>query len=118
MENNNEMSISKLWKDFRKFLELELDYVKLTATEKLTIILSSIAVVSLIIILGGLVLFYLSFALTYLLGSWFGNMAISFLVIGGLLLILLCILYVMRKRLILDPIAKFISKLFLDPPKK
>jgi hypothetical protein len=37
------------------------------------------------------------------------------LIVGGLFIILLIIVYAMRKSLIIDPVTRFITKLFLNP---
>lgn len=118
MDDNKNSNSQELWKELKKFLNFEIDYIKLTATEKLTIILSSIAVIAVVIILGGLALFYLSFSFAYLLAGWTGSLSGSFLIVSGIILFVLLIILMFRRNWILNPISRFISKLFLDPPTK
>jgi hypothetical protein len=107
---------ANLWKEAKKFFTLEIDYAKLTAIEKLTVILSAMAVVGVALILIACILFYLSSALVTLISAWLGGcMWGANLIVGGLFIILLIIVYAMRKSLIIDPVTRFITKLFLNP---
>ena len=106
-----------LLNDVKKYIDLNIDYLKVAGTEKLAIILSSIAVVAAVMILGGIALFYISFSGVYLIESWVGSESLAYLVVGLIMLILLAIVYAFRMKLIVNPIARFVSKLFLDKSK-
>ena len=54
-----ENKYTDLWEELKKFFSLQVDYVKLTAVEKLVVLLSAIALVAVLLILGACVLFYL-----------------------------------------------------------
>ena len=56
----NEVDYKQLIQEGKRYLKLEFNYSKLTAVEKLSILLSSIAVVAVIAILGAFVLIYLA----------------------------------------------------------
>lgn len=115
--SSSENSYIKLWDEIKKYFSLQIEYAKLSATEKLTIILTAIAVIGVALILGGMALLYLSFALVYLIESWIGSTAGAYLIVSVIILVILAIILMCRKKLILNPIARFISKLFLDPQK-
>ena len=117
MTPETENKYSHIWDEIKKYFQCEIEYAKLTATEKLTVILTAMAVITVIIILGGMALFYMSFALVYLIESWIDSTFGAYMIVSGLLLLMLGIIIIFRKSFILDPIARFISKLFLDPPK-
>ena len=53
----------------------------------------------------------------YLIESWVGSESLAYLVVGIIMLILLAIVYAFRMKLIVNPIARFVSKLFLDKSK-
>lgn len=110
-------SYVNIWNELKKFLSLQLDYAKLTATEKLTIILSAMAVIAVVTVIGGLALLYLSLSLVYLIGAWIDSVAGAYLIVGGIFILLLIIVYSLRTHLILNPVSRFLSKLFLDPNK-
>ena len=106
-----------LLKDVKKYIDLNIDYLKVVGTEKLAIILSSIAVVAAVMILGGIAIFYISFSGVYLIEAWVGSESLAYLIVGFIMLILLAIVYALRMKLIVNPIARFVSKLFLDKSK-
>ena len=106
-----------LLNDVRKYIDLNIDYLKVAGTEKLAIILSSIAVVAAVMIQGGIALFYISFSGVYLIEAWVGSESLAYLIVGIIMLILLLIVYAFRMKLIVNPIARFVSKLFLDKSK-
>lgn len=106
-----------LLNDVKKYIDLNIDYMKVAGTEKLAIILSGIAVVAAVMILGGIALFYISFSGVYLIEAWVGSESLAYLIVGIIMLILLLIVYAFRMKLIVNPIARFVSKLFLDKSK-
>ena len=60
-------NFQQLFFEFKKYLELQKEYTKLELTEKLTILFSTLIMVLVLIILGMVALFYLLFALAYVL---------------------------------------------------
>lgn len=53
--SKNIESIGKLLLEFKKYLELQKEFVKLDATEKMTVILSVILIVTVLLLLGSIV---------------------------------------------------------------
>ena len=60
-------NLQQLFVEFKKYLKLQKEYTKLEITEKLSILLSALVLLSVVIILGMVALFYLSFALAYII---------------------------------------------------
>lgn len=110
-------NIRQLVIEFKKYLELQKEYTKLEVTEKLSILLSNLILLLLVIILGMVALFYLSFTLAYVISPFVGGLVISFGLIACLHILLMILLYIYRKELIVDPMVKFIAGLFLDKSK-
>ena len=104
---------TELWEEVKKYLTLQIDYAKLTAVEKLVVLLSAIALATVLMILGACVLFYLSFAIVYMLVDVIGCVWGAYLIVSGLFVVLAIVVFALRKQLILDPVAKFLTKLFL-----
>ncbi len=106
-------SISQLWEEGKRYFLLHIDYARLTATEKISIILgmSFLSLIVLILSVGGGI--YLSFALVYLLEPLLG-IAASYALVGALFLLLAGAVVVFRKFFILNPITRFISRLLLN----
>lgn len=106
-------NIQQLFIEFKKYLALQKRYTRLEIAEKLTILFSTLL---LILIAGGIgivALFYISFMLAYALEPLVGGLTISFAIISGFHLVLLLLVVAFRKRLIINPMAKFIAGLFI-----
>lgn len=106
-------NFQKLYEDIKKYFALQSEYLKVELVEKLTILLSTLLIVTLISILAIIVLFYLFFSLAYALEPILGNLSICFIVISGIYLLLIGFLILLRKQIIINPMVKFLSNLFL-----
>ncbi len=111
----NEIDYKKLFAEARKFFSLEWDYAKLTAVEKLAVLLSAIAFVVVVIIIATFILHYLFSALISVLASALGCAWGAHLIAAGVLALLLLLVFAFKKQLIVNPVARFVSKLFLKP---
>jgi len=105
--------LQQLFAECKRYIDLQKDYAKLDLTEKLTILLSRLILVVALLILGMMVLFYLSFTLAYLLEPLVGSLKWSFAIISALLLILFGVVYFFRKPLIVNPVVNFVGNLLL-----
>ena len=93
--------------------KLEIEYLKLTAAEKIIIIVSMmvIGVVVLLLLLPAILMFLFALAQVFI---DFMPVAVAYVCIGGIVLLLLGMLVIFRKALVINPVAKFISKVLLD----
>lgn len=106
--------LTELFKEVKKYLKLQGEYVKLDLVEKLTILLSTLTLIFVLIILGTMAAFYLSFMLVYVLASATGSLVAGYAIIGGILILLAFIIYRLRQKLIFQPMVNFLARLFLD----
>ena len=109
---NYSSSLQSLWTEAKSYLELQKEYLKLDSAEKLSVLLSAVAtaVVCLVLALAALFFFVIAFALWLVKivgGAW------SFSIMGGVLLLLIIIILLCRKRWIVQPVARFVAKLFV-----
>lgn len=111
----NEIDYKELWQEIKKFFTLELNYTKLTAVEKLSVILSAVAFIGVLMILGACLLFYASTALVFLISDLIGSTWGAYLIVAGVLILLMFIVAAFKKKLIINPVTKFLTKLFLNP---
>lgn len=111
-------SYKELWSEIKKYLTLQIDYAKLTAVEKITILVTSMTFLGIVIILSTCALYFLSEALVDWLVQMLKNECIANLIVCGVFLFLLLIVFMFKKALIINPVARFVTKLFLNPPKK
>lgn len=103
----------RLFAEFRKYLELQKEYVRLETTEKLSILLSTLVLVLLLVGIGLVVLFHLSFAAAYLLVPLVGSLSGSFALIAAFHVLVMVLLYAFRKKWIVTPTVRFLSRLFI-----
>ena len=54
----NELDYKKLFTEARKYFSMEWDYTKLTAVEKLAVLLSAVAFIAVVIIIGTFIMLY------------------------------------------------------------
>jgi hypothetical protein len=115
MSNNQEPAdnFQQLYDDVKKYVELQTEYVKVEFVEKLTILLSTLLIIGLIIVLVIAALFYLFFSLAYALQPLLGSLAISFAIISGIYLLIIALFVFFRKRIVINPLVRFLSNLFL-----
>lgn len=106
-------SLRELFAEFKKYLELQKEYTTLEITEKLTLLLSTLILILLLIALGMVALFYLSFTFAYLLAPVVGSLMASFALIAGIAILMAVLLVVFHKQLIVNPMTRFLSELFL-----
>ena len=107
-------NLTELFKEVKKYLKLQGEYVKLDLVEKLTILLSTLTLIFVLIILGTMAAFHLSFMLVYVLASATGSLVAGYAIIGGILILLAFIIYRLRQKLIFQPMVNFLARLFLD----
>lgn len=101
------ISESKAW------LQLEFEYAKLTVAEKFTVFMSALIFGSICLMFGFVLLILLSFSLAELFKLMM-DPALAYLSTAGCILVLLLIVFLLRKPLLLNPSAKFITRLFID----
>ena len=102
-------NLQQLLAELKKYAELQKDYVKLHLVEKLTILIST-----LILVLGIIALFYLSFTLAYVLAPHVGGLMASYGIITGCIILLILLIVLFRKRLIVQPMVNFLANLLLN----
>lgn len=113
-KERNIESLRQLFLEFKHYVELQKKYIAFATTEKLTLLLSTIAIAIVCMVFIALILLYLTFALAYYLGDLTGSLPLGFACIGSLLLLILLIFYFNRKRWVILPIAHFMVNLFLE----
>ena len=118
MDDKSIENFQQLFFEFKKYLELQKEYTKLELTEKLTILFSTLIMVLVLIILGMVALFYLLFALAYVLEPLVGGLMASFAIIAGINVLLIALVIIFRKQLIISPMVNFLANLFLTDSNK
>lgn len=117
-DDKNIESIEQLFVELKKYIKLQTEYTKLELVEKLSVLFSTLILVSIFIVLGVIIIFYLSFTLAYILEPLVGGLKASFAIISGLIFLLIIVIAVFRKKLIINPTVNFLSNLFLNNSDK
>ena len=106
--------INTLWAEMKEMLKLNVDYAKLTVAEKMTLLLTTAAFALLGFVLISLFMFFLSLAIVRCIATGVG-MIWAYFIMCGFYMILLGVIIAFRKQLIINPIARFVSRLFFNP---
>lgn len=106
-------SYERLWETAKRYLALKSEDLKLTASEKITVLLSTLIVCIVVTVLCAAILLFLTFAAANWIGESLG-LAWAYLIIAGCYAILVGLVFLMRKPLIIDPVSRFITKVILS----
>lgn len=113
MSGNISNTISSLKEQLARIVRLYLDNVKLTVSEKLTVVFSSAVLLVTLLVLGIFALAFLSGAIVELLALVLPQWA-CYAICCGMFLVIILLVMVFRKYLIVDPIARFVSRLVFE----
>ncbi len=105
--------VARLISNLKKYGELRLKSFQLDLVSKLTLILTFLVVAVLLIGVASIVVLLLSFALVYALAPIVGGIVVSCGIVAGGFILLGILLVAFRKRLLINPIARFLSSIFL-----
>ncbi|MCH5228462.1 MAG: hypothetical protein J1F12_00525 [Muribaculaceae bacterium] len=108
--------IKEMFTQSINWAKLEVEYLKLTALEKIISIVSMmvIGVVVLLLLLPAILMFLFALAQVFI---GFMPVAVAYVCVGGIVILFLGLLVIFRKPLVINPVAKFISKVILDRPE-
>lgn len=112
----NNGSTSTVIDSLKRYLGLYADYMRLSAAEKTSMLLSAIAFYTLIVAIALIAVIFLSIGFGFLLAS---VMALhwAFFIVTAFYVLIFSLLIIFRHTLIVDPIARFVSHLLVKPPK-
>ena len=105
--------IRSIFDQSKTWLRLELEYAKLTIAEKLTLLMSTLIIGFVCLLLGVVVLIMLAVSLAEAF-RLIMDPALAYLSTAGVICLLLILLYLLRKPLLLNPIARLITRVFFD----
>ena len=103
----------KLLQETKHYLNLQKEYALMDTADKLTVILSTVAISAICFVLRAMILFFLTFALAYWIGNLTGNLSLGFISISALLAIILLIAFKKRNAWVVQPLARMMVRLFV-----
>lgn len=105
--------IKEIFVQGRDWVKLEVEYAKLTLAEKFTILFTAVIIGAVCMLMGIVVLIMLALALAELFKT-FMLPPFAYLAVGGVVCILILLLYLFRKPILLNPIARSLTKLLIN----
>lgn len=97
--------------------KFEVEYLKLTAAEKIIMIVSMMVIgaVVLLLLLPAILMFLFALAQVFI---DIMPTALAYVVTGGIVLLFLGVLIIFRKPLVINPMSRFISRILLEKNEK
>lgn len=105
--------IKEIFRSGTDWIKFELQYAKLTAAEKITVLGTAAAFGAVVMMLLLVVILMFSFALKGVFQMWMCP-PLAYLCVAGVWILFIVVIFLLRKKIISDPIAKFITRLFFD----
>lgn len=115
--SNSSPTFADLTRSITSYVRLLIEDTRLSATEKLIRACSGIALCSLLLILGTVALVFISISVSLLLSTVMAPLW-AFVIVAGFYILLAVLLLLFRTPLVVNPIARFISRLLLPAPQK
>ncbi len=103
----------KISEKARRYLKLEIEYIKLTTAEKTSVLFAGLAVGIIFLALSSFMLFLLALSCAELFKLMMCP-ALAYLCTAGIFLLLLLLALVFRNQWIVNPISRFITKVLFD----
>lgn len=113
MKSKISEEIKDLFSQTMTWAKLEIEYVKLTAAEKLIILISTMIIGAVFVLFLLPIFIMLLFALAGLF-RMFMSPPLAYLSVAGIAVLMLAIVLVFRKVLVINVVSKFVTKLFLE----
>jgi len=101
----------------KEYVSLKLEYVKLTAAEKIAQLMTNLMVTLIIFILVMLILFFLSFAFILWWGEYIGPSYVGALIVAGFYTLVGILVYLLRYPLFINPLVSSMSNTLLEDHK-
>lgn len=116
MQDDTQNALSSLCGDAKRLGSMYIDLARLTAAEKATALFSVLIVALVVMMLGMVVLVFLTMGIASLLEAYIAPFW-SFFIVAGVFILAAVVIYWLRERIIYNPVARFMSRLMLNPPK-
>lgn len=110
----NSRDLHVITQEVKHYLQLQKRYMALDAVEKVTRLLSAVAVAVVCLILGAMILFFALYALAEWIGALLGSAAAGFLIVAIILLVMAMVFFSHRQQWVVQPLARLMAGLFLE----
>lgn len=114
-QTENASGAKALLNTISRYISLLIEDTRLNVAEKITRLVSAAALFLLLTIVITIAMVFLSIVLSLVLSNAFGPLA-GFTIVAGFYVVLGVVLFLARKSILINPIARFISSMMLDAP--
>lgn len=112
-ETQNGNAYQRLAEKLKEYVTLSIERAELGLSDKLSILLSNIAMALIAFALLTIALLFFTVAVAHLLGLVM-SIVWAYAIMCGFNLLLLLVILLLRKRLIINPIARLVSRLIMS----
>lgn len=116
MQEDTQNTITSMCGDAKRLGSMYLDLARLTAAEKATALFSALAIALVVMMLGMVVLVFFTMGIASMLEAYIAPFW-SFFIVSGVFVLVAVLVFIFRAKLVYDPVARFMTKLLLNPPK-
>ncbi|MDE6555904.1 MAG: phage holin family protein [Duncaniella sp.] len=113
MPDKTSDQLKSLFAEAKETFKLNVDYARLTAAEKLTVLFSTCVFGFIAFVLVSLMLFFLSLMIVNLISEEVGFIG-AYAIMAGVYVVLMVVLILMRRQLIINPISRAVSRLLFN----
>lgn len=115
MSIKEKLDYQRIGRLLRRYVSLNIENMRLSLTERLTLMMGAITIAVLALILGSIGLVFLTAGLAYILKS---HMDIQwvYLIVSGIYFGIVAAIFLFRRTLVYNPICKFLSRLIVAAP--
>ena len=106
---------AQLWDEVKNYVATEVDCAKYSVTESATVITAKICLSGVVALLAAIALFFLACAVTEWLTALLGSPIYANLIVAAFFIICIVLVVAFRRKLIVNPLARLISKSILNP---
>lgn len=107
---------NRVTEDFRRLAYRVERYLRLEATERLTLVTTYAVLIAVVMALATSAIFFLSTGTVKALTLLTGSEMVSYYIVGGVLVLLILLAFLLRKPLIENPFVKMFSDQLLNVP--
>ena len=109
----NKSFFTEVGSSLKQIMNIELEYIKLLFSKKLTILLSSMLLLFVIMIMILCALIFFAMAVANLL-SFIMSECYVYMLIGAMFVLFMLVVYVFRRVIIVNPISRIVSRIVFD----
>ena len=107
-------NVSEISENVKTFIRLKIDLLKVTLTEKLSLIISALLISVILFLVFLFISMFVSIAFIFWFRDHAGPLYVGALIVAGFYFLVGIIVFFMRYSLFIDPLVKHIGKILLE----